>query len=450
MSKSKQNRQRKTRKQRIINSTHQQKSRKWSILLIPILWGISCIILTFFTVHTIADAFLLTRYVPVSQTSVVTSSTPVEHDNNGNITSAPSPKTGTTQTTVYDAWNRPVKVCDENGNVLVQYEYNGLGQRVAAIANGVRTEYHYNENWQELESRTGTEITTNVWGQRHIDDLVCREQNGQRFYSLPDPNWNVVATANPMGVVQERINYSAFGNPTFHEPDMTQKTASDFAWNRTFTGQTYDTRTGIMHYRRRDYDPAMGRFINRDPIDYDAEDVNLYRYVNNSPIIHQDPMGEVVETIWDIANIGIGLSEVGCDICKIVSTGEGWKDLGLDSGGVALDVVATAFPFIPGGAGAANKCRKVVCNIVKRLSPADAKNVAKAGGWKKLNERSRHGETIYDRGKGAEPRYVSYDKDGHCGGTWKGANNPKDIDNPNKRTGTYSDDGNGNINRIGD
>jgi RHS repeat-associated protein len=78
---------------------------------------------------------------------------------------------------------------------------------------------------------------------------------------------------------------------------MTPKTASDFAWNRTFTGQTYDPRTGMMHYRRRDYDPAMGRFTNRDPIGYDAEDVNLYRYVNNSPIIHNDPIGEAITSL---------------------------------------------------------------------------------------------------------------------------------------------------------
>ncbi|MDR2441236.1 MAG: hypothetical protein LBE12_17885, partial [Planctomycetaceae bacterium] len=290
-------RQRKARKQQIVNKVQQQKSRKRSIFLIPILFGIACIILTFFTVHSIADAFFLTKYVPVSQTSTTTSSVQIEHDDNGNITSAPSPKNGTIQKITYDAWNRPVKVRDENGNIIVEYEYNGLGQRIATIANGVRTEHHYNENWQELESHTGTEVTTHVWGQRHLDDLVYREQNGQRLYSLPDPNWNVVATANPAGVVQERINYSAFGNPTFHAQDMTPKTTSDFAWNRTFTGQTYDQQTGMMHYRRRDYDPAMGRFTNRDPIEYEAEDVNLYRYVGNKSPNATDAQGEMFDSI---------------------------------------------------------------------------------------------------------------------------------------------------------
>jgi RHS repeat-associated protein len=78
---------------------------------------------------------------------------------------------------------------------------------------------------------------------------------------------------------------------------MTPKTASDFAWNRTFTGQTYDPRTGMMHYRRRDYDPAIGRFTNRDPIEYEAEDVNLYRYVGNKSPNATDAQGKMLDSI---------------------------------------------------------------------------------------------------------------------------------------------------------
>ncbi|MDR1480173.1 MAG: hypothetical protein LBJ00_14655 [Planctomycetaceae bacterium] len=54
-----------------------------------------CFLLALFSAHVIANALLTTKYVPVSQTSVVPSITPVEHDNNGNITSVPSSKTGT-------------------------------------------------------------------------------------------------------------------------------------------------------------------------------------------------------------------------------------------------------------------------------------------------------------------------------------------------------------------
>jgi len=40
------------------------------------------------------------------------------------------------------------------------------------------------------------------------------------------------------------------------------------------------------------YSPKMGRFVSRDPIEYEAEDVSLYRYVHNSPTTYNDIYGE--------------------------------------------------------------------------------------------------------------------------------------------------------------
>lgn len=71
-----------------------------------------------------------------------------------------------------------------------------------------------------------------------------------------------------------------------------QSSVSEFGWNRGFAGQTYDAETGLVYNRGRYYSPPMGRFINRDPIGYDGQDVNLYRYVGNNPIKRLDPLGQ--------------------------------------------------------------------------------------------------------------------------------------------------------------
>ena len=49
-------------------------------------------------------------------------------------------------------------------------------------------------------------------------------------------------------------------------------------------------RFALVRMGFRDYDPAKGRFLERDPIDY-AGGINLYAYAGNNPITHADPSG---------------------------------------------------------------------------------------------------------------------------------------------------------------
>ena len=46
-----------------------------------------------------------------------------------------------------------------------------------------------------------------------------------------------------------------------------------------------------MYYRNRWYDPELGRFLSEDPIGFEGEDVNLYRFVGNNSVNRVDPDG---------------------------------------------------------------------------------------------------------------------------------------------------------------
>ena len=48
---------------------------------------------------------------------------------------------------------------------------------------------------------------------------------------------------------------------------------------------------GLYDYRNRTYSPTLGRFLQTDPIRFEAGDVNLYRYVFNNPVNWVDPLG---------------------------------------------------------------------------------------------------------------------------------------------------------------
>lgn len=41
------------------------------------------------------------------------------------------------------------------------------------------------------------------------------------------------------------------------------------------------------------YDPTVGRWLSLDPIGFEGNDTNLYRYVGNEPVTHIDPTGFV-------------------------------------------------------------------------------------------------------------------------------------------------------------
>ncbi|MBE9558854.1 MAG: RHS repeat-associated core domain-containing protein [Proteobacteria bacterium] len=76
-----------------------------------------------------------------------------------------------------------------------------------------------------------------------------------------------------------------------------------------------------MFYRARYYDPKIGRFISEDPIGFEGDDLNLYRYVFNSSLNMIDPSGESMLTPNELMAIAVLTSffstlVITQDVCK--------------------------------------------------------------------------------------------------------------------------------------
>ena len=87
------------------------------------------------------------------------------------------------------------------------------------------------------------------------------------------------------------MNYTAFGSPILIAPNagFAKYLASHpFA----FTGRTWDSIANMNYFRARTFDPMIGRFTSADPLRFEAGDMNLYRYLANSPFSGTDPSGK--------------------------------------------------------------------------------------------------------------------------------------------------------------
>jgi RHS repeat-associated protein len=91
----------------------------------------------------------------------------------------------------------------------------------------------------------------------------------------------VIDTAT--GAIAQRMDYDAFGKVLFDSNPGFQPFG--------FAGGLYDEDTKFVRFGARDYDPEVGRWTAKDPIDFKGGDTSLYGYVLADPIDALDPYG---------------------------------------------------------------------------------------------------------------------------------------------------------------
>jgi len=94
------------------------------------------------------------------------------------------------------------------------------------------------------------------------------------------------------GSVQERHTYDAYGNATVLDADFSADAdgVSDYDNPIRYGGYWRDRETGLHCVRMRYYHVRLGRWLQRDPMEY-ADSMSLYQYVGSQPLIGIDPMG---------------------------------------------------------------------------------------------------------------------------------------------------------------
>jgi len=74
------------------------------------------------------------------------------------------------------------------------------------------------------------------------------------------------------------------------KPWRRQLVASRYGNPFMWTGQRRDATTGQYHFWARTYSPHLGRWLQRDPVEY-VDGMSLYSYVTNAPLRYVDSLG---------------------------------------------------------------------------------------------------------------------------------------------------------------
>jgi RHS repeat-associated protein len=214
------------------------------------------------------------------------------YDHNGNLLSDGS------RSLTYDTANRLTQVV--SGTLTTQYTYAGDGVRLAQTVNGDATpggatRYAVDRATPPpqvlVESQiAGGQSQTYLYGL----GVIGSHDSGQPApsgvegwaYQHPDALGSVRQLTDEAGQVTQARFYSPFGVPTV----AVGTPAGSFG----FAGEQRDAASGLIFLRARYYDPALGRFLTRDPYPAYATvpgTLHRYIYVGDNPVNRVDPSG---------------------------------------------------------------------------------------------------------------------------------------------------------------
>ena len=215
------------------------------------------------------------------------------YDLNGNETSVVT--ASSTNTYQWDAANRLVSITSPTNQSL--FTYDGMGRRVQIIekTNGVAvsTNKYLWTGLRLAEQRTTTGTVTRRF-------FAQGEQiSGTNYYFTRDHLGSIREMVNGSGVIQARYDYDPYGRRT----KVSGTLDADFG----YTGHYYHAGSGLWLTLYRAYDPDLGRWLSRDPIEEDGG-LNLYGYVGSNPVNKIDPYGEYAAVLPWFAGGGAGVA----------------------------------------------------------------------------------------------------------------------------------------------
>jgi len=198
----------------------------------------------------------------------------------------------------YDALSRLTALTPLSGSAPAEtYGYNGDGTLVTQTVGGVPTQYAQDlaapsGQSQVLAATTGTgaPVTTDYLYGNGTERLGGQAggASGTRTWYGTDLQGSVRSTtddganlsAGSGATVASPAGYDPCGTPEWRVPP------APFG----YTGEVQDPTTGLVNLRARTYNPLVGQFLTRDPLEQQTG--QAYAYAGGDPVNNADPSGQ--------------------------------------------------------------------------------------------------------------------------------------------------------------
>ncbi len=253
------------------------------------------------------------------------------YDNNGNVTgwTPVSPSityNKTNQMTAFGSTTFSYSGPDQNQRVQVNstnYAYSGLGNDCESNAAG-NTYYTHDNKGQLIDERTSTGT----------------------YYYLFDGLGSVVGLTDSTGALvgNETYQYDPYGQLIRQPRSAALRTN---AWR--FASGYYNVSTGLYKFGIRYYDPAIGRWTQRDPVGGSLQEttkVNPYVYTDD-PVNQTDPSGAGcgLDTLLNVISLG-GIVTSGLGLVASSASLLATTPAGMVAGAAALTLDAPTILLI--------------------------------------------------------------------------------------------------------
>ena len=235
-----------------------------------------------------------------------------DYDENGNLTQDLNKDIHPGGIT-YNHLNLPAEVKFGTANQKkITYIYDALGTKLKKVAddNGSLTETEYagnfiyegpsgNTQFKFFSQPEGYVSQDGQGGYEYV--YQYRDHLGNIRLSYTDINRN---NANPVSLeIVEENNYYPFGLKHNGYNSLVSTEGNDAAQRWKFGGKELDNSlNGALHtydFGARNYDPALGRWMNMDPLAEQMRRHSPYNYVFDNPIFFTDPDGMVPAAATD-------------------------------------------------------------------------------------------------------------------------------------------------------